>query len=119
VYVYDGFQDDFDMVEKKSRANIEATIREQYCLFGRVSSNERWNNNEGRYTVKNKNLLVQAVKHFQTRVYGVEGSVDGKRAFFVSAIEPAKKKDKADRGALKRAANSAHQLAESISKAKV
>ncbi len=63
--------------------------------------------------------MVWAFKHGQLRVYGVEGSVNGKRAFFASEVEPRKKQDGANQSQLKRAAERASELAKLINGAKL
>lgn len=114
VFVYDDFERDFGELKEKSRIKIETTLKNRYCKFGPKGLNsERWNRDEGRHKVGHRDLLVQAVKDHQARVYGVEGNCEGKRAFFVSAVE-IKKKDKANPATLKRAAEGAVELASRI-----
>ena len=103
--------------DMKSAAKVQATLETMYCHQGpddMPGGNERLNRNEGRHMVDGKKLMVWAFKHYQLRVYGVEGSVSGKRAFFASVVEPKKKKDGADRDQLKRAAELAAALASSV-----
>lgn len=87
----------------KDRAKIYACMSEMYCTMEDVSQipTGKLNRNENRHGPKNR--LVQAFKSYQCRVYGVEGSIQGKRAFFASCAI-IKKDNKADRDTLKRAA---------------
>lgn len=87
----------------KARAKIQACMDKMYCQMERSDQvpPAKLNRNEGRHG-PNK-LLVQAFKNGQGRVYGVEGSIRGKRTFF-AALAVVKKKQKADPGDLSRAA---------------
>lgn len=120
VFAYDGFESDFSQINERSRSKIEATIKEQYVQFGPQNIHrEKLNRNEGRHKIGGQEILVQAFKHYQARVYGVEGSCANRRAFFISAIDVAKKKDKADRQLLRRAAEGSLELAQCIPQAKI
>ncbi|MCR9129439.1 MAG: hypothetical protein NXI12_07955 [Alphaproteobacteria bacterium] len=119
VYWNESYENEFRSrrVEPKSAAKLQAVLTRMYCEHGPENipgGSERLNRNEGRYLVGGKRLLVWAFKDFQLRVYGVEGSVHGKRAFFASEVEPRKKKDGADQAQLKRAAERAVELAGSV-----
>lgn len=119
VYWNESYEKDFRSrkVEPKSAAKLQAVLTRMYCEHGPESipgGSERLNRNEGRHSVGGKRLLVWAFKDFQLRVYGVEGSVQGKRAFFASEVEPRKKVHGADQAQLKRAAERAQALAESV-----
>lgn len=106
----------------KDAAKIEATLKSMYAEGGAENvpgGTERLNTNEGRYSVEGKKVRVWAFKSFQLRVYGVEGSVNGKRAFFATEVDPAKKKPKADPGALQRAAIRSVELNSKIKGGKI
>ncbi len=81
----------------KSRAPIEACMDNMYCRMERADQipKAKLNRNEGRRG-KNK-PMIQAFKNkkYGGRVYGIEGSIRGKRAFF-AALATIKKKPKAD-----------------------
>ena len=79
----------------KDRAKIEATMEKMYCAMEQLDQipKERLNRNEGRHG--KANLMVQAFKSFQARVYGVQGSYNGTRTFFAT-VAAVKKTDKAD-----------------------
>lgn len=124
VYWNESYEKDFESnkTEIKSAAKVVVTLRRMYCAHGPdniAGGSERLNRNEGRHSIGGKRLMVWAFKHYQLRVYGVEGSVNGKRAFFASEVEPKKKKTGADQAQLKRAAERALSLAESIEGAKL
>lgn len=119
VYWNESYEKDFRSrkVEPKSAAKLQAVLTRMYCERGpdnMPGGSERLNRNEGRYPVGGKNLMVWAFKNYQLRVYGVEGSVRGKRAFFASEVEPRKKRDGADKAQLQRAAERAYALAGSV-----
>jgi hypothetical protein len=87
----------------KARAKIEACMGKMYCQMERSDQvpPTKLNRNEGRHGPKK--LLVQTFKSGQGRVYGVEGSIRGKRTFF-AAVAAIKKKPKADPKDLSKAA---------------
>lgn len=119
VYWNESYEDDFRSrkVEAKSAAKLQAVLTRMYCQYGPDNipgGSERLNRNEGRHSVGGRKLMVWAFKDFQLRIYGVEGSVQGKRAFFASEVEPRKKKHGADPVQLKRAAERALHLAGSV-----
>jgi hypothetical protein len=93
-------------LEQKDRVKIEACMEMMYCALEKPESIpfEKFNRNEGRYAAKGQHTetRVQAFKNHQGRVYGVEGSVRGKRTFF-AALAFVKKTQKADQEVLKRA----------------
>jgi hypothetical protein len=105
VFVYDGFEDDMRRASEKDQRKIKALLQSQYCEFGFVKSPKKWNPNEGTHSVEGMEYKLQAAKGHQCRVYGIVGSWNGKRAFFVGGVDPKKKRDKADQGILMRAAN--------------
>ena len=89
---------------EKDQRKIRALLKEHFCEFGVVRSHEKWNPDEDSHQVGNQKVKLQAAKGHQCRVYGIVGSWNGKRAFFVGGVDPKKKRDKADNGILKRAA---------------
>lgn len=110
---------DFRRLNMRAQAAIEATIIEQYCEFGPQDiPREKLNRNEGRHSVDGNQILVQVFKKYQARLYGVEGSLNGKRAFFATHALT-KKKDGADVKELRKAAVLAVEFADSIVGAKV
>lgn len=124
VYWNESYEGDFKTrkVDQQSAANIEATLRRMYVRHGPADmpgGRERLNRNEGRHLVDGKRVMVWAFKHRQLRVYGVEGSVNGKRAFFASEVEPRKKQDGANQAQLKRAAERADELVKRIKGARL
>jgi len=119
VFAYLGFEDDLEKAIVKDAAKVVAILKNEYSKIGRVRSDEKWNPNEHRHKVGHKEYLVQAVKAFQCRVYGVEGSYYGKKAFFVTVVDPKKKDDKAKPALLRKAAEEAVELVKKIEGAKL
>ncbi|MEM6413540.1 MAG: hypothetical protein AAF720_02665 [Pseudomonadota bacterium] len=119
AFAYLEFEADLEAASAKDAAKIDALLKQEYCEFGRVRNSEKWNADEHRHKVGHAEYRVQAAKAYQCRVYGVEGSYNGSRAFFISAVEPKKKKDKADRKLLKTAAERAVELVAKIKGAKI
>lgn len=105
-------------ISSKDLAKIRATMEEMYCTMEEPGdiSKERFNRSEGRHGPKD--TLVQAFKAYQGRVYGVEGSIDGKRAFFAS-VAVVKKDNKADPDDLARAVDRVLETVDTIPGAKV
>ena len=81
----------------KDRSKIEACMKKMYCTMEHPEdiSREKLNQNEGSCKLKGKDKRVQAFKYYQGRVYGVQGAVNGKRAFF-AACAAVKKDDLLD-----------------------
>jgi len=97
----------------EARAPIEACMNKMYCQMENPNSipKSKLNRNEGRHGARH--LLVQAFKNKHGRVYGVEGSVRGKRAFFAS-LAGEKKKGKANPQDLERAAARVVDVVDSV-----
>lgn len=92
-----------EIVDLETRAKIEACMDKMYCQMERpeLIPTSKLARNEGRHGPAKR--LVQAFKSGNGRVYGVEGSIRGKRTFF-AATAAVKKKRKADPEDLARAA---------------
>ena len=114
VFIYDGFEDDLGVASEKDQVKVKALLRDQFCEFGFVKSHDKWNPDEGVYTVGTRRIKLQAAKAHQCRVYGVVGSWNGKRSLFVSGVDPKKKQNKADKGILQRAAETAAKMIDEI-----
>jgi hypothetical protein len=83
----------------RDRAKIQATMEQMYCAMENVSiPPKKLNFNEGRHD----GLQVWAFKEKQSRVYGVQGSINAKRTFFATNVA-VKKTRKADPGDLAKA----------------
>ncbi|MEZ5894994.1 MAG: hypothetical protein R3C40_11495 [Parvularculaceae bacterium] len=114
VFVYAGFVKDMAKAKAKDARKVEQILRHHFCEYGFVKSKEKWNPNEGVYSVGNRRIKLQAVKGFQCRAYGVVGSWQRLRAFFISHVEPKKQRQKANLETLKRAAEKAAFLIDQI-----
>lgn len=90
---------------EKDQRKIKALLKAHFCEFGMVTSHQKWNPDEGYHSVGGKTYKLQAAKGHQCRVYGIVGSLNGKKTFFVGGVDPKKKRDKADLQILTRAAN--------------
>lgn len=119
VYAYAQFMEDLSTATPRDAAKVLAMLENHYCEIGNIGKKTKWNSNEGRHSVEGKSYLVQAAKSFQCRVYGVVGSVKGKPAFFIGAVDPKKKNDKANTKILERAASEAVALASGVHGAKL
>lgn len=111
VWIHERCKKEIDDIPQKDRAKIQACMEEMYCTMESVGNipKSKFNRNEGRHGSEKR--LVQAFKSFQGRVYGVEGSIDGKRTFFASTAE-IKKDNRADPAVLKRAAERISSVSE-------
>jgi hypothetical protein len=101
VWIHSKCRKELTDLDAKDRAKIEACMELMYCTFESPQDipPKKFNRNEGRHG----NRLLQAFTEYQGRVYGAEGSINGKRTFFAS-YAAVKKKNKADPAVLKRAA---------------
>lgn len=61
-----------------------------------------------------KPVVISAFKSYQARYYGFSRVVDGKMTFFVTAIDPAKKDDKANDEVLERASREAFRVLKAL-----
>jgi hypothetical protein len=105
----------FRLFQIRDQAKIESTMRDMYCSMENASiPKERFNLDEGRHD----QLLVKAFKAKQSRVYGVQGSVNGKRTFFATNAAT-KKTNKADQSELSKAARLAKNIGAFVDGAKV
>ena len=104
VWIHAKCREELADLGPKDRVKIEACMTDMYCQMENVGSipAERLNRNEDRHKVGHEEVRLQAFKHFQGRVYGVQGNRRGKRAFFASCAA-VKKKDRADARALEKA----------------
>lgn len=118
IWVHKRCLKEMEDLSAKDSAKIKATMSKTYCMMENPSqiSPERLNRNEGRHGCLN--LMVQAFKSHQGRVYGVEGSVYGNRVFFASSAS-VKKTDKADQDQLKRAAERAETVLKLVPGSKI
>lgn len=99
----------------RDRAKIQATMEEMYCTMENGSiPPKRLNYDEGRHD----GLKVWAFKEKQSRVYGVQGSIKGKRTFFATNVA-VKKAQKADPGDLTKAGRVAKKVNKLVAGAKV
>jgi hypothetical protein len=114
VFVYDGFEDDLRRASEKDQAKLKALLRDHFCEFGAVKSPDKWNADEGTHSIGTRKIRLQAAKGHQCRVYGVVGSWNGKKAFFVAGVDPKKKQNKANPQVLKRSAEMAVRMIEEI-----
>lgn len=88
-------------------------MNKMYCSVEKPSSipKSKLNLNEGRHGPHK--WMVQAFKNRHGRVYGIQGTVHGKRAFF-AAVASEKKKGKADPADLERAAQRAADVIDCV-----
>jgi hypothetical protein len=106
VYMLVQVAKEFGRLETKARARL-GRIMELFCTGDwQHIPKTQFNPNEGRYAVGStgKRVLIGAFKGWQVRLYGTVLEYAGKRSFIASAIDPAKKDDRADQKLLKRAA---------------
>ena len=97
----------------KERAKLFATF-ERYVEVGPGGlPKERLNRNEGRHVVSGRGIQLQAFKADAVRIYGVEASYAGRRAFVLSMVS-IKKRKRAKQAVLKQAALKAVQLLEVV-----
>jgi hypothetical protein len=103
------------LLPARDRAKIEATMQDMFCTLESLSiPSVRFNPNEGRHD----GHLVQVFKSNQARVYGVSGSILGKRAFFATNVA-IKKSRKADPGDLLKAGRLAATICAHVGGARV
>lgn len=93
----------------KGRAQIEAVMK-AWCRFGPKDLPEKKFRFEEHFKKGGKNVRIDAFKGHQVRFYGMTVQVDGKPMFLVTGGDYAKKRDPANRGALKSAGESAFGL---------
>lgn len=106
---------DFKRLPMRDQAKIEATMRDFYCSMENASvPKNRLNLNEGRHD----RFLVQVFKANQSRVYGVVGSINGKKSFFATNAAT-KKTNKADPNELTKAGRLAKNVGALVNGAKV
>jgi hypothetical protein len=98
VCIWRSTRDGYDELEDRIKGRLERVMT-LWCDNQRLTP-EMFNANEGRSP---KNNLLQAFKTFKCRLYGFVRTVKGTKTFIIVDIDPAKKKDKADPGILKRA----------------
>jgi hypothetical protein len=99
----------------RDRAKIQATMEQMYCTMENVSIPlKKLNRNEGRHG----GLQVWAFKEKQSRVYGVQGSINAKRTFFATNVA-VKKSQKADPEELSKASRLAKKANWLVAGAKV
>lgn len=104
------------MIEKrasqKQRAELEAIVR-RYASGGPSElPRSKFNGNEGWFpsAAASPKIMLQAFKPWQLRAYGFCRTFNGRPTFFITAIDPAKKQDRADPRILKAAGDEAVQL---------
>jgi hypothetical protein len=115
VWMYSECLGDFRSLPIRDQAKIEATMKDFYCSMENASiPKKRLNLNEGRHD----RFLVQAFKADQSRVYGVAGSIDGKKSFFATNAAT-KKTNKADPSELTKAGRLAKNVGALVNGAKV
>lgn len=99
----------------RDRAKIQATMERMYCTMENASiPPKRLNYDEGRHD----GLQVWAFKEKQSRLYGVQGSIHGKRTFFATNVA-VKKTQRADPGDLTKAGRVAKKVNKLVTGAKV
>lgn len=90
-----------DLVERYGEDGHENIPR------GKFNSSEEWFPSQ-----KDKRILLQAFKAGQLRAYGYCQQFNGRPTFFVTAVDPAKKRDAADQNVLSAAGTEAVRLFE-------
>lgn len=106
---------DFRALPARDQAKIEATMKDMYRTLENPSiSKKKFNLDEGRHD----GLQVRAFKEFQSRVYGVQGSIRAKKTFFATNCAT-KKKNKADQNDLVKASRIAKSAVEHVADARV
>lgn len=90
---------DYRDLDEAKRERLKRVMR-LWCA-GEALTKEMFNGNEGRAPITNAQL--KAMKTFKHRLYGFERDVGGLRTFVIVDYDPAKKRDAADPGILKRA----------------
>ncbi|MFN7496575.1 MAG: hypothetical protein ACK5XZ_09745 [Hyphomonadaceae bacterium] len=99
----------------RDQAKIQATMEKMYCTMENVSiPPKKLNFDEGRHD----GLQVWAFKEKQSRVYGVQGSINAKRTFFATNVA-VKKAQKADPGDLSKASRLAQKANRRVAGARV
>ncbi len=102
VWILAKCDEEMQKFKDKDRSKILACMADMYCqLEPNLVPELRLNRNEGRHKVGHKEYRVQAFKWHQGRVYGVQGSVKERRAFFATCAA-VKKTDQADQSELRR-----------------
>jgi hypothetical protein len=96
---------DFRDFPFRDQAKIESTMRDFFCSMENLS-------------IPKQRLLVQVFKSNQSRVYGVQGSINGKRTFFATNAVT-KKTRKADPSELSKSARLAKKISAIVNGAKV
>lgn len=120
VYWDESFEKTFKKKgEPNDRAKIEASMKRRYAEHGPANIPPTHFTSERAISVGGRKVQVWVFKSFQLRVYGVQGSVNGKRSFFAVEVDPKKKQNKADPKILERAAKKGVSFLETIPGAKV
>lgn len=104
VWVHNKCKKELEDLNTNDRAKIEACMKKMYCTMERPEDipPSKLNPNEGRHSDGKREYRLQAFKSFQGRVYGAQGSINGKRTFF-AACAAVKKRDRADTNEFERA----------------
>lgn len=120
VWIHVKCMEELNELDRDERKKIHACMDSWYCQMEKTSQipPEKLVHNEGTARAGGKERRVMAFKHHQGRVYGVEGSVDGKRAFF-AATAVVKKRNKVLGTDVQRAVNRVQEAAHTVPGAKV
>jgi hypothetical protein len=95
VWMHEKCIEELEGLDKDERKKLIAIMSAMYTQMEKTSllPPEKLKHNEGMAKAGGKERRVMAFKHHQGRVYGVEGSVNGKRVFFAAtAIKKQKKR---------------------------
>lgn len=115
-------------IQKSVKKEFDALPEDVRCRFIRIMqlwtdkmalTQEQFNGNEGRAQRGDLNVMVQAFKAFKVRLYGFVTEVGDRRSFLITALDPAKKQNKADPRILSRAQGRCLDLLEKKKSAKL
>jgi hypothetical protein len=110
VYLIREARKEYELLKKRNDQNSIQEARSLERYFGQFAkvgpsglSNTMFKEQE-RVSCEGTKVMVYSFKAYQFRIYGSIGPYNGKRAFFGTACDPAKKSNKADSAKLKKAA---------------
>lgn len=120
VWVHEKCAKEMLDIEARQRAHIRSSMEDFYCQMERPEQvpNSRLSRDEGSRKVGGREFRAQAFKNVQGRVYGVEGSINGKRVFF-AACAAVKKTEKVDPSEVDRAIKRIQDVADCVPGAKL